>query len=250
MSAPSLPPEILATILSFLDRPERLRCVTVSRKWQLLIERSIFRNIELKSTDLQEFSDIFVGHRRGFLAKLSYDVILPGYDDRQRVRFEREKDKQANDEALTEAIHGLFSVLASSDEAMGHETVACERGPRISLGLAVYPFKDVDAPTEENESWEESCYDSSDWEERQSLRLRYKHSILRILRLGELPEVTQISEFEYLWGRSIDGASLAGVVAKLPNLETLLWGIDDSEYRYPAVRQQHRFGILVSWFPA
>ena len=125
MSTPSLPPEILARILSFLDHSERLRCVTVSRKWQLLIERNVFRSIELKSTDLQEFSGIFVGHRRAFLAELSYDVILPGYDDRQRVRFERKKDKQANNEALTEAIHGLFSVLASWNEAMGHETVAC-----------------------------------------------------------------------------------------------------------------------------
>lgn len=246
--APSLPPELLAIILSFFDYHERRGYVTVSRQWQLLIERRAFHKIHLKSTDLQAFSDIFVGHRRALLADLRYDVILPSYDDRQRARFERTKDKQANNEVLTEAIHGLFSVLASWDEAKDHEIATCEQRRHISLNLRAYSLTDVDERRHEH-VWPE-IRDNYDIEEQCArFRLRYKHSFLQVLRVGELPDVPQISDFQcngWSWPRRIEGSSLAGVVAKLPNLETLGWTINDNEKRYPAVRQQHRFGILAS----
>ena len=246
--SPNLPPELLAMIISFLDYHERRRYVTISRQWQLQIEPHAFRKIRLKSTDLQAFSDIFVGHRRALLADLRYDVVLPSYDDCQRARFERTKDKQANNEVLTEAIHGLFSVLASWNEAKDHKIATCQRRQHISFDLRAYSLTDVDERRDEDVLPE--TRDACDFEDRYSrFRLRYKHSFLQILRVGELPEVSQISDFQCYglsWPRRIEGSSLAGVVAKLPNLETLEWTINDDEKRYPAVRQQHRFGILAS----
>ena len=105
------PPELIALILSFLAPDELINYVTVSRSWQYAVERRTFRRIKLKSTDLEFFRNTFVGHRRAALADLSYDVILPTYSDHQCARFETEEDKRSNNEALTEAIHGLFFVM-------------------------------------------------------------------------------------------------------------------------------------------
>jgi hypothetical protein len=85
--------EQLAIILFYLGSFELTKYVTVSRLWQYAIERRTFLKIQLKSTDLLAFSNIFVENRRAGLTELSYSVILPTYSDYQCARFEREKDK-------------------------------------------------------------------------------------------------------------------------------------------------------------
>ena len=108
-------PELITLILSFLDLDELINYVTVSKSWQYAVERCIFRKIHLKSTDLDLFGHIFVGHRRAALADLTYS-------DHQCARFETDEDRRYNNEALTEAIHGLFTILHSWDQEMAHGT--------------------------------------------------------------------------------------------------------------------------------
>ena len=80
------------------------------------------------------------------------------------------------------------------------------------------------------------------------LELRYEHSFLKLLRADELPPISRISTFittEALCiHRRIEGASLAGMGAKMPNLETVEWWVHDDEKRYSEVRRIHRFGEL------
>jgi F-box-like len=66
-----LPPELLATIVSYLDFSELAKYVTVSRPWQYAIERPRFRNIHLESTDLLAFPNTLVDHRPAALTELS-----------------------------------------------------------------------------------------------------------------------------------------------------------------------------------
>jgi hypothetical protein len=105
--------ELHAITVSYLDSSELTKYVTVSRPWQHAFERRRFRNIHLESTDLLAFSNTLLDHRRAALTELSSDIILPAYSDRQCAGFKRENDKQANNEALTEAVHRPFSVLRS-----------------------------------------------------------------------------------------------------------------------------------------
>lgn len=78
--------------------------------------------------------------------------------------------------------------------------------------------------------------------------LRYEHSFLKLLRADELPPISRILTFittEALCiHRRIEGASLAGMGAKMPNLEKVEWWVHDDEKRYPELRRIHRFGEL------
>ena len=73
----------------------------------------MFREITLKSTDIEAFDAILSENRRRFLAKLTLDVVLPNYDDKSCGRFERKTDKNANNEVFTKTIEKLFAVLKS-----------------------------------------------------------------------------------------------------------------------------------------
>lgn len=71
---------------------------------------------------------------------------------------------------------------------------------------------------------------------------RYEHSFLRLLRADELPPISRISTVENAKDLRIEGASLAGIGAKMPNLERVVWFVHDDEKKYPEVRRMHRFG--------
>lgn len=108
------PLEVLSMIASFSTSDDLPRLSTVSRAWQFVIERHTMGSIHVESTDLQNFSNIFAHHdRRAILMNLSYDVVLPAYSDHQCATFETNLDKQRNNEALTDAVHSLFSILHS-----------------------------------------------------------------------------------------------------------------------------------------
>jgi hypothetical protein len=66
-----LPPELLATIVSYLYFSGLAKYVAVSRPWQYAIERRTFRNIHLESIDLLAFSSTLVDHHPATLTELS-----------------------------------------------------------------------------------------------------------------------------------------------------------------------------------
>lgn len=237
-------PELIALILIFLDLDELKNYVTVSKSWQYAVERCTFRTIHLKSTDLDLFRDIFVDHRRAALADLSYDVILPTYSDHQCARFETDEDKRYNNEALTEAIHRLFSILHSWNQEIAHGTRTSKQTRSISFKLNAYSPMDVDH--RENVDVEDQRFQAQLAGGRKDLfDHRYEHSFLRVLKLAELPELLQVTSFyaeELCYNRRIEGSSLAGIAGKLPNLETIVWAVNDDEKGYPDIRRQHRYG--------
>ncbi|MCJ1348483.1 hypothetical protein MMC31_006715, partial [Peltigera leucophlebia] len=259
-----LSPELLAIIISFLPRFCLPLLSTVSRTWQAAIERHTMRAIHLRSNDLPAFATVFsLGHRRLALAQLDYDAILPSYSDHQCARFETDRDKRLNNEALTAAIHDLFSLLhsweqeAASSAVVGNKnpdevrttptTIGGKRGATarpISLALDVYSLSD--APYRVGVDVEEQREDVFRGDREDLFECRYQHSFLRLLRADELPLISRISTFETFTDtceeRRIEGASMAGMGAKMPNLETVAWWVDDNEKKYPEVRRMHRFG--------
>ena len=207
-----IPPELLNRILSYLDREQFIQYVTVSKSWQYAVERHTFRRIQLGATELQYFSDIFVGHRRAALAELSF-VFAP------TANTEVKGDPQLFSQALTDAVHRLFSVLHPQNEVPGEETAIRRRGTSVSLILHV--ILDIELP------------------------LRGQWDYLRILRIDELPELPQISSFAAVQmhrEECIEGSSLIGMAAKLPNLKNFRCRVDARQRKSPVLRQKYRFG--------
>jgi hypothetical protein len=125
-----LPSSLLEEIISLLDPSERRLSsyYTVSMQLRFAVERHTFRYIELKSTDLERFEEIFWDHRRReALARIDYKIILPSYSD-----------KDLNDEAFIEAVHAIFRILHSWEQSHRATILNWIRGCPIKLDLSVY----------------------------------------------------------------------------------------------------------------
>lgn len=250
-----LPVELLNIIASFSSSNDLPRLSTISRAWQSAVERRTMRSIQLKSTDLQHFSNIFVHqNRRAALVELSYNAILPAYSDHQCARFETDGDKQQNNQALTDAIRSLLSLLHSWDDraaGLSDSDMASHSRPaaagRISWTLNAYSPTDVDH--RENVDVQAQRFQAQLAGGRKDLfEHRYERSFLRMFNCEELPVVSRIGAFradEMWYRRRIEGRSLAGIAAKLPNLETVVWTVNDDEKRDVVARQMHRFGTYM-----
>ena len=235
------PIELMEMIVSFSSRDDFGRLSAVSRTWQSVTEYHTMRKINLKSPDLQDFARIFAPHnRRAALTKLVFDVVLPSYSDDESARFETHQDKQRNSEVLSYAVHSLMSILHSWDEdvrMLGNGTASYQRPVttgHISLVLKAYSLSDEGPMLAE--------YIRNSVEEK-----RWQRSFLRISKCDEIPTVSRICEFKAVRSRfrHIEGASLAGVAAKLPNLENISWYAYDDDRIYAAMRQQRRFGKVL-----
>jgi hypothetical protein len=219
----NLPQELLDAISLQLPDSDLHNCCTVSRRWQFTVERLTFIWIRLKSTDLERFSDIFSDHhRRESLELIDYQVVLPTYSD-----------KRLNTEAFTEALHGLFRILHSWEHKGG---AATSNQKTVSLELS------FDSP-KHSRSWK------NPWQEFRKkyglFELRHEYSFLRLLN-DDLPTVSRISRFQLPTRlhspQHVDGATLAAIAAKLPNLEYIMWHLIDDDKKFPSQRQQRRYG--------
>jgi hypothetical protein len=228
-----LAPELLDAVIELLDRSDLRRCCTVSRRWQFSVERLTFRDIRLKSTDLERFSDIFSDHRRReVLGAIEYHVILPRYSEKRRRKYERAKDKKANNEAFTEAFHGLFGILHAWEHDQGATT---PNQKTITLDCSVY--SPTDKPEDIFSYRSEIEFGVTDLFSR-----RHEYFFLRLLK-DDLPNVSRISCFQLLPGlRRVEGTAVAAIVAKLPNLESIDWELNDNDNLFPSLRQQRRYG--------
>lgn len=224
---------------------------TLSRSWQHAIERRTFRQIVVKSTEIEDFSRIVVNHRRKLLRRLELNVILPTYTDKACAKFETEKDKQSNNQVFTKAIKDLLALLRSWHDEF--QTTRNDRDAPIehSLRLCIgdcYSLKDC-----RYRGWEKYQEDIHDWEfgRRHDLfQHRYESSLLQLESSEGIQEIPQISSFHRSPGhRKIEPRSLAIIASKFPNLDSFRWRLQDNEKKDPQLRQQTRFsGSLLPVF--
>ncbi|KAH7158098.1 hypothetical protein B0J13DRAFT_581985 [Dactylonectria estremocensis] len=252
-----LPQEIYNEIgACFADAEENPRYVlssprpalaTISRPWQQAIEKQTFRRLRLRSTDLDRFEKTVTGSRRRFLSGIRFVIILPGYPAEARGRFERKEERDANDKAFTDAVNGLFRILKSWDEGKD----GLDSGYSIQLDIeAVY------SPTDDFHNGHNGCrgtprrierIDVAELENDDEIRRRdlqdrrFQYSYIRLLGPAELPVVRAISGFNTtVIKRRLAHRTAVDIAAKLPNLRSGNWFMDDSEQRYPAMRRSGR----------
>ena len=216
----------------------------ISRSWQYAIEIHTFREVWVKSTELEWFSRIMGKHRRKFLRRINFDIILPTYTDMACTKFETEQDRQTNSQVFTQAIKGLLALIRSWHDdfqsARNDDPASVEQSMCLSI-RSCYSPKD-DAYT----GWEKKrmlCNDEDCSRHHDLFEHRYEASLLQLLSIEEIQEIPQISSFFRSHGRrGIEPRSLAILASKFPNLDTFRWGLDDDEKRDPHLRQQTRLG--------
>ncbi|KAI9742772.1 MAG: hypothetical protein M1818_003501 [Claussenomyces sp. TS43310] len=250
--------ELVLRILSFLEREEDQshvplafrsdnspkffpRYATISRDWQYAVERETFSSFTVKSSELDLFSRTFApAHRRAALGTLTYETVLPRYDDEASGRFENAGDKEANDLAFSEAIHGLFAVLKSWEESL------LQTQPQTQPRPLKLSFHSVYSPSDISRRGAEVCdLKRQEFElgKRKFLREhRYEHSVIRLQRWGELPTLSRVNDFRAMvhWDRVVEPRSIVRVASKFPSLEVIEWVLSDDEKKDAKLRQQLR----------
>lgn len=126
----SLPPELIDRIASFVSllesdqerstKPRHAVLALISKQWRGVIENRTFSSVEIKSTELQTFADVYGGRigieRRACLHELTLTFMPPEHIDaasRTCSRDVRSAKRRRNNEAFTAAIRTLFATLSS-----------------------------------------------------------------------------------------------------------------------------------------
>lgn len=235
-----LPPEIVALVVSFLDEGNVGAYATISRQWQVAIENVTFRRLRVQSSELALFSERLAHpHRRAALGEIAYEVILPAYSVDRCAKFERRREREANNAAFNEAIVELFALLKSWEEedggGSGRQHAVRPGGCRgISLHLGAYALTDVATPR------------PLDWY-RDLGEHRYEKSVLGWVDLENVPEVRRITELHTPGSsastRQLRAASVAQIASKLPNLARVWWSMNDCAFSEDEIRHKYRKGV-------
>lgn len=244
--------EVINLIATFIERyPDQPGVPSLERKvlpsnlprhaanslaWKHAIESIVFREITLKSTDIEAFDAIFRGDRRRSLTKLTLDIVLPNYDDKLCGRFERDSDKDANNETFTAAIEKLFAVLKSWED----DNESLNGSVRFALWNIYAPF---DSGQRGYETLERHRFEAMLGQRHDLFEHRYNHSLIHLLRPGQLPSVRCVSEAHFdnpTLGRNLDMRCVVDMTMKLPCLESLAFTLNDDEKNFPKIRVENR----------
>jgi hypothetical protein len=238
-----LPATILHEICTFMDPLvfPRPALATISRQWQMAIERQVFKQICLKSSELRCFEKIVqTRHRRRYINEINYIIELPAYSDSARCQFEFEEDRQVNNEAFTAALRDLFLLLKSWD-------LHVEGSIQLTV-LDVYSVTDHEflrvglRPLGTNLAGYTRLGDTvQDREVQQKLDLwnwRHTYSHLDLVQ-PELPTVFTISSFSINGAttRKVSPCAVLSIAMKLPKVRDITLQLHNTEMPYIAFRR-------------
>ncbi|KAH7035993.1 uncharacterized protein B0I36DRAFT_347700 [Microdochium trichocladiopsis] len=242
--------ELYDTIVSYVARISAVASLaSVSHRWRVSVERRTFREIHLKSSELDFFEHICRQRpdRQQYIRTIQFSIILPTYDQEKRGLFESDEDRAANDRAFTIAIIRLLDILSHWPSENGHLKLRLEevysvadrpscRGRWAGTDVDIVPgtHTRIDA-----DGTIHTVTDLYEW--------RYFYSFLDLDRKlvadrGHLPEVPVIREF-YLGptARNIaDHVSVILAAQCMPNLSVAMWRLVTWEIKYLRLRRAYR----------
>ncbi|KAL8836842.1 MAG: hypothetical protein Q9176_006075 [Flavoplaca citrina] len=252
-----LPQELIALIACFLERRDEYPkeefpppkpaasklppYATISRKWQLAIECRTFNAIHLKSTKLSHPAQTLTGHRRAFISALTFEVVLPEYDDHRCAKFETQEEMEANNQAFTNAMQALFDLLKTWEPDSTHEQC---RSVALAISAIYSPMDKGHRPAkkEEEDDWNWGIGKRADlWEHR------YEYSLIRLLEHANLPSLAIISSLDIASGsRRLEPRSAALLATKLPQAHTLKFDLFDNQSKHPNNNQSARYDLATT----
>lgn len=196
----------------------------------------------MRSTELDKFEEIMqTRHRRRFLKRLEYEIVLPSYPRKQRLAFETREEGRRNDEAFTEGICALWRVLKGWEEE--EERMGWEVRAGLELRLRAAAKEDLRKLNSDGGM----------------VGARWRHVYLRCSRdvLRELPKLKSVVGFvssredrdpypdddERDYVRLNEGWTVAKLAGKFPNLERLNLTVQEGNLQlYPKRFRRHRTG--------
>ncbi|KAK2801610.1 hypothetical protein FQN50_007671 [Emmonsiellopsis sp. PD_5] len=226
------PQEIISAILSYFDsktdRSEITKLATISRQWQFAVERINLHRIEVKSTELSRFANLFrpsQRHRQVLVKGVYFNVVLPSYSDEACREYEAENDKETNSQVFSEAIHGLFRIL----HGIG--------GDGIYLNLDAYSRMDSLWRPDSERKRVPYRYPPDLWGDR------YRASFLQLRDPGQLPVLSNIATFSCQHqSRHIAPASLMAMAGKM-SLEQGRFEFWDAYFLRMKTRRKNRSNL-------
>lgn len=243
-SIETLSTEVLDNVFYFFAnwdfniKPRLADYTTVSKRWRDHLEQRTFKDIHLKSSDLDYFSRIAVGSRRIAIRSIAYEVVLPEYSSNACAKFETIKQQKANDKIFSDAIHGLFRLLASWENESKYSATDPPRPITLELLTPASPSDGLtrmaDIPLDSYELMgARNLHDK-----------RYTHSSLRISKVETLPSVSRINKIiaEVYDPRKVCASHIVKLSSRLSNLEEIRWELCDDEKKYAQARQKRRRG--------
>jgi hypothetical protein len=232
--SPWLPPELIDNCISFL--PDQLAPYsTISKGWQVIVERRTFSTLHLNPTRLEDFTRIVAGQSRQrcpLVRCLQLEASLPEYSIEARTELESDEIRSQNNQAFSSTIRAFFNALSSWPEECTLSVTIYSRSPSDWTG-APDPGKRF--------SWGESFPDK-DYLER-----RYEQSYLSLsVPMDELPFINAITHL-YIrgTGRNFKPAVVSQVASRLPRLCSVEAELTDNEKRDSVLRDSVRTGNLI-----
>ncbi|KAI5197523.1 hypothetical protein E4T38_07974 [Aureobasidium subglaciale] len=216
-------------------------CATISRTWQYAIEQYTFSRLSISSDELDLFHFAVVKsphrHRRAALKRIDFSVRLPDYDDNACARFERWRDLQANDEAFSKAITGLFTSLTALDTNDGSRP--------IELHLAD-SYSSMDTIRRNKANLAKDREAAAIGQRNNLFELRYRDSYLELLQPKNLPLLYNVTSLTIAGdkARKLAPAVAISIIAKLPNLVDTTLSFSDMERKRPQYRIQLRSDFI------
>ncbi|KAI5240203.1 hypothetical protein E4T43_06323 [Aureobasidium subglaciale] len=214
---------------------------TISQIWQYAIEQHTFSRLSFSSDELNVFHFAVVKsphrHRRAALKRIDFSVRLPSYDDNACARLERWRDVQANDEAFSKAITGLFTSLAALDTSDGSRP--------IELHVAD-SYSSMDTNHRNKANLIEDRKAVAIGQRNDLFELRYRDSYLELLQPKKLPLLYNVTSLtiDGNKARKLAPAVAVGLIAKLPNLVDTNLSFSDMERKRPQYRIQLRSDLI------
>lgn len=86
------------------------RLAILSRHWKEAIEIITFRNLSIKSNELDTLYSMVTGNRRKYLTKIEYEVLLPEYSEDSCTQEKSRYKQRVTDEVFTKGIYDLFKL--------------------------------------------------------------------------------------------------------------------------------------------
>ncbi|KAI5252226.1 hypothetical protein E4T42_03611 [Aureobasidium subglaciale] len=216
-------------------------CATISRTWQYAIEQYTFSRLSISSDELDLFHFAVVKsphrHRRAVLKRIDFSVRLPDYDDNACARFERWRDLQANDEAFSKAITGLFTSLTALDTNDGSRP--------IELHLTD-SYSSMDTIRRNKANLAKDREAAAIGQRNNLFELRYRDSYLELLQPENLPLLYNVTSLTIAGdkARKLAPAVAISMIAKLPNLVDTSLSFSDMERKRPQYRIQLRSDFI------
>jgi hypothetical protein len=233
----SLPPELLDRICSLLVAQHNgiAKYATISRAWQHTIEDRTFSRLSLVNDEKRMFDSAVLEsihrHRRLAIRRVALSFNLPTYDDYTCGRFEREADRQINNQAFSKALAELFAALQVIDVGGGSRP--------IELHLRDF-YSAMDVGHRDQSGLEENMWTRTRrWD---LCELRYRDSYLQLPDIESVPQLSNVASLTVSGNgnRKLAPATIVGLMSRLPNLTTAVCLFCDNERRRPDRRRYLR----------